>query len=43
MDQTMADRQSRVLAALDTYASTIEARVEEFLNALDVLVARTDG
>jgi chromosome segregation ATPase len=43
MHQTMADRKSRVLAALDTYASTIEARVEEFLNALDVLVARTDG
>jgi hypothetical protein len=43
MDQTMANRQSRVLAALDTYASTIETRVEEFLNALDVMVARTDG
>jgi chromosome segregation ATPase len=43
MDQTMAERQSRVLAGLDSYASTIEARVEEFLNALDVMVAGTDG
>jgi hypothetical protein len=43
MDQTMAERQSRVLARLDSYASTIEARVKEFLNALDVIVARTGG
>jgi hypothetical protein len=43
MDQNMAERQSRVLAGLDAYASAIEARVEEFLNALDVMVVRTDG
>jgi len=43
MDQAMADRQGQLLAGLDGYAGTIEARVEEFLRALDVMVARTGG
>ena len=43
MDQAMAERQSQVLAGLDDYASTIETRVEEFLNALDVMVVRNGG
>jgi chromosome segregation ATPase len=43
MDQAMAERQGQVMAGLDGYASTLEARVEEFLHALDVMVARTGG
>ena len=39
----MVERQGQVLAGLDDYASTIETRVEEFLHALDVMVARNDG
>jgi chromosome segregation ATPase len=43
MDQAMVERQGEVLAGLDDYASTIETRVEEFLNALDVMVVRNGG
>ena len=43
MDQAMVERQDQVLAGLDDYASTIETRVEEFLNALDVMVVRNGG
>ena len=43
MDQTLVERQDQVLAGLDRYASTIETRVEEFLNALDVMVVRNGG
>jgi hypothetical protein len=39
----MVERQGEVLAGLDDYASTIETRVEEFLNALDVMVVRNGG
>jgi chromosome segregation ATPase len=43
MDQTLGERQDQVLAGLDRYASTIETRVEEFLNALDVMLVRNGG
>ncbi len=43
MDQAMVERRDQVLAGLDDYASTIETRVEEFLNALDVMVVRNGG
>ncbi len=43
MDQSVAERQQAVLAGLETYAGTIEARVEELLQALDVMVARSGG
>jgi hypothetical protein len=32
-----------VLAELDQYAATLEGRVQEFLKALDVIAARSDG
>ena len=43
MDQSVAERQQAVLADLDTYAGTIGMRVEELLQALDVIVARSGG
>ena len=43
MDRSVAERQSEVVAGLDAYASSMEARVEELLEALDVMVARTGG
>ncbi len=43
LDQAVAERQSRVLAGLDGYAQTIQARVQDLLKALDVKVAGSDG
>lgn len=43
MDQSVAERHSEALAGLDAYASSMEARVGELLEALDVMVARTGG
>ncbi len=44
MDQAVAKRQSQVLAGLDGYAQTIQARVQDLLKALDVKVAgSSDG
>lgn len=43
MDDAVAERQSRVLARLDEYAATLEGRVRELLEALDVIVARSSG
>jgi hypothetical protein len=43
MDQSVAERQSEVLTSLDAYAGTIGVRVEELLQALDVIVARSGG
>ena len=43
MDEAVAERQSQALAELDQYAATLEVRVQEFLTALDVIVARSSG
>jgi hypothetical protein len=43
MDEAVAERQSRVLADLDQYAATLEGRVQELLDALDLIVARSNG
>ena len=43
MDQSVAERQNEVLTSLDAYAGTIGVRVEELLQALDVIVARSGG
>jgi hypothetical protein len=43
MDEAVAERQGKVLAELDQYAATLEVRVQEFLKALDVIAARSDG
>jgi hypothetical protein len=43
MDEAVAERQLKVLAALDQYALTLEVRVQEFLKALDVIAARSEG
>jgi predicted nucleic acid-binding Zn-ribbon protein len=43
MDEAVAERQLKVLAELDQYAATLEVRVQEFLKALDVIVARSSG
>jgi hypothetical protein len=43
MAETVAGRQQKVLAELDRYAATLEVRVEEFLKALDMIAARSDG
>jgi peptidoglycan hydrolase-like protein with peptidoglycan-binding domain len=43
MDQSVAERQSEVLTSLDAYAGTIGVRVEELLEALDLMVARSGG
>jgi uncharacterized phage infection (PIP) family protein YhgE len=43
MDEAVAQRQLKVLAELDQYAATLEFRVQEFLKALDVIAARSDG
>jgi septal ring factor EnvC (AmiA/AmiB activator) len=40
MDQAVAQRQSAVLSQLDQYAATLEVRVQELLEALDVIAAR---
>ena len=39
MDQAVAERHSQVLAGLDGYARTIQARIQDLLKALDVKVA----
>ena len=43
MDQAVAVRHSDVLASLDRYAATLEVRVQELLDALDVIMIRSDG
>jgi chromosome segregation ATPase len=43
MDEAVAERQSKALTDLDGYAATLEARVQEFLKALDVIAARPGG
>jgi uncharacterized phage infection (PIP) family protein YhgE len=43
MAETVAERQQKVLAQLDQYAATLEVRVQEFLEALDLVAARSDG
>ena len=43
MDEAVAERQLKVLAELDQYAAILEVRVQEFLKALDVIVARSNG
>jgi hypothetical protein len=43
LDGAVAERQRKVLAELDQYAATLEVRVQEFLKALDVIAARSDG
>jgi hypothetical protein len=43
IDAAVAERQLEVLAELDQYAATLEGRVQEFLKALDVIAARSDG
>jgi chromosome segregation ATPase len=43
MDEAVAERQSKALTDLDQYAATLEARVQEFLKALDVIAARPGG
>jgi len=43
MDQSVSERQSAVLTSLDGYADTIGVRVEELLQALDVMVAGSGG
>jgi hypothetical protein len=43
LDQNVAQRQSEVLTSLDGYAGTIGVRVEELLQALDVMVAGSGG
>jgi DNA repair exonuclease SbcCD ATPase subunit len=41
MDQTVGERQARVLADLDRHAGDLEDRVRAFVEALDVMVAQT--
>jgi chromosome segregation ATPase len=43
MDQAVAERHSDVLANLDRYAATLEGRVQELLDALEVILVRSDG
>jgi chromosome segregation ATPase len=43
MDETVAERQSKALSDLDQYAAALELRVREFLKALDVIAARSNG
>jgi chromosome segregation ATPase len=43
LDAAVAERQSKALTDLDQYALTLEARVQEFLKALDVIAARPGG
>src|SRR5690606_15395414 len=43
MDEAVAERHAKALADLDQYAATLEVRVKELLEALDVIVARTSG
>ena len=43
MDAAVAERQLETLGQLDQYAATLEVRVREFLEALDVIAARSDG
>jgi predicted nucleic acid-binding Zn-ribbon protein len=43
LDQAVAERQNQVLTGLDGYAQTIQARVQDLLNALDVKVAGGNG
>jgi hypothetical protein len=43
MNQAVAERHSSVLADLDRYAATLEGRVQELLDALEVIVVRSNG
>jgi hypothetical protein len=43
MNDTVAERQSKALSDLDQYAAALEVRVQEFLKALDVIAARSNG
>jgi hypothetical protein len=43
MDRAVAGRHSEVLGSLDRYAQAIEGRVQELLEALDVILVRSDG
>jgi hypothetical protein len=43
MDQSVIERQTAVLTSLDAYAGTIGVRVEELLQALDVIVGGAGG
>jgi hypothetical protein len=43
MDEAVAKRQSEVLSQLDEYAATLEVRVQELLEVLDVIAARSGG
>jgi chromosome segregation ATPase len=40
MDEAVAERHARVLADLDRHAATLEGRVQQLLEALNVIVAR---
>jgi chromosome segregation ATPase len=43
MDAAVAERKSRTLASLDQHAATLENRVQELLDALNVMVSRSSG
>jgi hypothetical protein len=43
MNQAVAERHSSMLAELDRYAATLEGRVQELLDALEVIVVRSNG
>ncbi|MGH6900410.1 MAG: hypothetical protein ACREJ5_28325 [Geminicoccaceae bacterium] len=43
MEKTVAERHSDVLGDLDQYAATLEGRVQELLDALDVILVRSNG
>jgi chromosome segregation ATPase len=43
MDEAVAARQSDVLGNLDRYAAILESRVQELLDALDVILVRSSG
>ena len=43
MDRAVAGRHAEVLANLDRNAATLESRVEELLQALEVILVRSDG
>jgi chromosome segregation ATPase len=43
MDAAVAERKSRTLASLDQHAATLETRVQDLLDALNVMVSRSSG
>jgi chromosome segregation ATPase len=43
MDEAVAERHAEVLADLERHAGTLEGRVQELLDALDVIVARANN